>query len=95
MKPIEQRKKASGFVIRWRENVKNKTEREITSSFWEDLLQNVYGVEYPGVFIDFEKKVHVSGESKPKRIDGYIPSTKVLIEQKKRGTPLDKKRCES
>lgn len=91
MKAVEQRKEAFGFVKRWRENVKNKTEREITSSFWEDLLQNIYGVEYPGVFIDFEKKVRVPGEPKPKRIDGYIASTKVLIEQKSRGVNLDRK----
>ena len=91
MKPIEQKKAASSFVKRWRENVKNKTEREITSSFWEDLLQHVYGVEYPGIFINFEKKVCVPGEPKPKRIDGYIASTKVLIEQKSRGVNLDRK----
>ena len=91
MKTFEQKIEASGFVKRWRKNVKNKTEREITSSFWEDLLQNVYGVEYPGVFIDFEKKVRVPGEPKPKRIDGYIASTKVLIEQKSWGVNLDRK----
>ena len=40
-------------------------------------------------FIDFEAKVRVDGKSK--RIDGLIPSTKVLIEQKKRGIALDHK----
>ncbi len=91
MKPIEQKKAASDFLKRWKRNIQKKTENEITIQFWEDLLQHVYGVEYPSVFIDFEKRVRVPGEPKPKRIDGYIASTKVLIEQKSRGVNLDRK----
>ena len=91
MKAIEQKKAASDFLKRWKKNIEKKTENEITIQFWEDLLQHVYGVEYPSVFIDFEKRVRVPGEPKPKRIDGYIASTKVLIEQKSRGVNLDRK----
>ncbi len=91
MKAIEQKKAASDFLKRWKRNIQKKTENEITIQFWEDLLQHVYGVEYPSVFIDFEKRVRVPGEPKPKRIDGYIASTKVLIEQKSRGVNLDRK----
>ena len=53
------------------------------------MLRTVYGVENVEEFIDFEAKVRVDGKSK--RIDGLIPSTKVLIEQKKRGIALDHK----
>lgn len=91
MKSIEQKKAASDFFKRWKKNIQKKTENEITIQFWEDLLQHVYGVEYPSVFIDFEKRVRVPGEPKPKRIDGYIASTRVLIEQKSRGVNLDRK----
>jgi len=91
MKAIEQKNAASDFLKRWKRTIQKKTENEITIQFWEDLLQHVYGVEYPSVFIDFEKRVRVPGEPKLKRIDGYIASTKVLIEQKSRGVNLDRK----
>lgn len=71
--------------------MQEKTENQITSQFWEDLLQQVYGVQYTREFIDFEMRVRVLGEPKPKRIDGYIASTKVLIEQKGCKINLDDK----
>ena len=47
--------------------------------FWLSLLRDVYGVEHPEQFIEFEDQVHLDHAS---FIDGYIPATRVLIEQK-------------
>ncbi len=47
--------------------------------FWLDLLSRVYGVENPAQFIQFEDQVMLDHTS---FIDGSIPSTHVLIEQK-------------
>ena len=47
--------------------------------FWLQLLSEVLGVEHAADFIEFEDQVMLDSTS---FIDGYIPSTKVLIEQK-------------
>lgn len=76
MNITEQKKKAKEFIKRW-ENRGN--ERQDSQSFWLDLLQSVYGVENPTEYITFEDKVKMDHTS---FIDGFIDSTKVLIEQK-------------
>ena len=48
--------------------------------FWIDLLNRVLWVENPAQFIEFED--HVKIDKANGFIDGFIPSTKVLIEQK-------------
>ena len=48
--------------------------------FWIDLLSKVLWVENPTQFIEFED--HVKIDKTNWFIDGFIPSTKVLIEQK-------------
>jgi len=48
--------------------------------FWIDLLSKVLWVENPTQFIEFED--HVKIDKANWFIDGFIPSTKVLIEQK-------------
>lgn len=53
------------------------------------MLSNVFGVENVTERIDFEKKVVVDGNTK--RIDVYIPETRVIIEQKSLNVPLNKK----
>ena len=73
----QQIKAAKEFVSRWEGKVDEKQE---TALFWIDLLQNVLGVENPTSIIQFEKPVVI--EKNTKFIDGFIPSTKVLIEQK-------------
>lgn len=73
----EQIKAAKAFVTRWEGKGDEKQE---TALFWIDLLQNVLGVENPTSIIQFEKPVVI--EKNTKYIDGFIPSTKVLIEQK-------------
>lgn len=73
----QQIKAAKEFVSRWEGKGDEKQE---TALFWIDLLQNVLGVENPTSIIQFEKPVVI--EKNTKFIDGFIPSTKVLIEQK-------------
>ena len=89
MNHIEQKQAAEKFVAFWQKYKEGQNEIQITQKFWLNLLRTVYGVENVEEFIDFEAKVRVDG--KFKRIDGLIPSTKVLIEQKKRGLSLDQK----
>ena len=73
----EQREAARQFINRWRGKGK---EDEDGRSYWIELLSNVFGVENVTERIDFEKKVVVDGNTK--RIDVYIPETRVIIEQK-------------
>ena len=54
-------------------------EKGESQKFWIDLLTHLYGVTDIKGFIEFEKQVKLSHTS---FIDGYIPSTKVMIEQK-------------
>lgn len=43
-------------------------------------MSDVFGIDKPSEFIEFEDQVHI--DKNTGFIDGYIPSTKVLIEQK-------------
>ena len=86
----EQIKAAKEFVARWEGKGDEKQE---TARFWIDLLQNVLGVENPTEVIQFEKTVVV--EKNTKFIDGYIPATKVLIEQKGAHVKLGKTAVQS
>lgn len=72
----EQQKAAENFYENWKGRGDEKSE---THNFWIELLRSVLGVENPESFIEFEKRVQLGHTS---FIDGYIPSTKVLIEQK-------------
>lgn len=80
----EQQKQAKAFIERW-ENRGN--ERQDTQSFWLDLLQSVYGIENPSEYIKFEDTVMMDHTS---FMDGYIDTTKVLIEQKGSNKDLSK-----
>ena len=55
--------------------------------FWTDLLTSVFGVEDISSFVHFEEQVKVDQTN---FIDVYIPSTRVLIEQKSLGKDLSK-----
>ena len=80
----EQKKNAKAFIERW----KNRgNERQDSQSFWLDLLQSVYGIEKPTEYITFEDKVMLDHTS---FIDGFIDTTKVLIEQKGADKDLNK-----
>ena len=86
----EQKKAAKEFAARWEGRGDEKQETQL---FWIDLLQNVLGVENPTSLIQFEKPVVV--EKNTKFIDGYIPATKVLIEQKGAHVKLGKTAVQS
>ena len=71
------------FIERWRGRGDEKSDTQI---FWIEFLQKVCGVENPTEIINFEKRVELGHIS---FIDGYIPSTRVLIEQKSLDVNLD------
>lgn len=75
-----QKQAAKQFVQDWSGKGYEKGE---TSRFWIALLQNVYGIQDATKFIEFELPVKtILKEKGSDFIDGYIASTKVLIEQK-------------
>ena len=74
---------AAEFAERWKGR---GYERGESQSFWIDLLSNVFGIETPtDGFIRFEEHRMVDASN---FIDGRIPSTRVLIEQKSLGKDL-------
>lgn len=77
MKDNEQRKRAKEFAKFWEEKGYEKGQSQI---FWIQLLSQVYGIDNIEDFIEFEDKVHI--DKSTGFIDAYIPTTKVLIEQK-------------
>ena len=86
MTDSEQREAARQFVNRWTGRGK---EDEHGRSYWIELLTKVLGMDNATERIDFEKKVVIG--SNTKRIDVYIPETRVIIEQKSLGIALDHK----
>ena len=81
MNKAQQDSAALQFQANWTNRGYEKGESQ---QFWLDLLSNVFGIQDIGNFITFEGQVKLSHTS---FIDGYIPSTKVLIEQK--GSHID------
>ena len=76
---------AAEFAERWKGR---GYERGESQPFWIDLLSNVFGIETPSDgFITFEDHRMVDASN---FIDGRIPSTRVLIEQKSLGKDLRK-----
>ena len=73
----EQIQAAKEFSEFWKDKGYEKGQSQ---TFWLQLLRQVYGIEKPEEFIEFEDQVHI--DKNTGFIDGYIPSTKVLIEQK-------------
>ncbi len=84
MTDIERRTAAARFAADWKGRGDEKQE---TQAFWLALLQKVYGVEEPEKYIAFELPVKLDHTS---FIDGYIESTRVLIEQKGRDIDLSR-----
>ncbi len=91
MNDTEQRAAAKQFAQDWQGRGDEKQE---TQAFWLALLQKIFGVEEPEKYISFEQRVEVddpkTGKSTTKFIDGYIPQTRVLIEQKGQDVDLRK-----
>ena len=80
----QQKQAAKAFAEYWKGKGYEKGQSQ---PFWLELLRNVYGVENPAHYISFEDQVHIDHTS---FIDGYIETTKVLIEQKSLGKDLNK-----
>lgn len=76
MTETEQRTAAKKFSAIWAGKGYEKGESQ---PFWLSLLRDVYGVDHPEQYITFEDQVHLDHTS---FIDGMIPTTRVLIEQK-------------
>lgn len=79
-----QRDAAKQFAIDWNGRGNEKSDSQ---NFWRALLSKVFDIKEPEKFIQFEKPV--SFDSHTHFIDAYIPSTKVLIEQKSLNKNLD------
>ena len=83
MTDTQQHTAAKKFSDYWKDKGYEKGQSQI---FWTTLLTDVFGVTDVAQFIEFEDQVHLDHTS---FIDGYIPSTKVLIEQKGLGKNLN------
>ena len=77
MNDKEQSKNAKEFAKFWKDKGYEKGQSQ---QFWTSLLSNIFGIANPEKFIEFEDQVHI--DKNTGFIDAYIPTTKVLIEQK-------------
>ena len=84
MTDAQQRQAAKQFAVDWKGRGDEKQE---TQAFWLALLQKVYGIDEPEKYVAFEVPVKLDHTS---FIDGYIESTRVLIEQKGQDIDLRK-----
>lgn len=84
MTQAQQRSAAKRFAADWADK---GYEKGHSQPFWLSLLRDVYGVEHPEQFIFFEDQIVLDHTS---FIDGFIPTTHVLIEQKSLGKELNK-----
>ena len=84
MNSVEKRTAAVKFAGDWQGKGYEKGDSQ---PFWLSLLSQVLGVDDPDKFIHFEEQVHLDHTS---FIDGFIPDTHVLIEQKGLGKDLRK-----
>ena len=82
MTDVKQRAAAKHFAEYWQGKGYEKGQSQ---KFWLSLLSDVFGVDHAAEYIDFEDQVHLDHTS---FIDGFIPATKVLIEQKSLGKSL-------
>ena len=79
MTDAQQRAAAKQFAADW---AGKGYEKGHSQPFWLSLLQKVYGVAEPEKFITFEDQIMLDHTS---FVDGHIPTTHVLIEQKSLG----------
>ena len=84
MTEAEKTRAAKAFAEYWKDRGDEKSDSQ---SFWLSFVRDVLGVSEPEKFIIFEERVKLDHTS---FIDGHIPSTHVLIEQKKKGLNLRK-----
>ncbi len=86
MTDAQKREAARQFYQKW---AGKGNENQDCQRYWMDILQSIMGMDNATDIIRFEKQVIVGGHKK--MIDAYLTDTKVLIEQKSVGIPLDKK----
>ena len=84
MTDAQQRAAAKQFAADW---AGKGYEKGHSQPFWLSLLKKVYGVAEPEKFITFEDQIMLDHTS---FVDGHIPTTHVLIEQKSLGKDLKK-----
>ena len=84
MNDLEIKKQAKAFAEYWANKGYEKGESQ---KFWLDLLEHVLGVSNARDYITFEDQVKLDHTS---FIDGFIPATHILIEQKGRYKDLRK-----
>lgn len=84
MTDIQRRAAAKQFAADW---AGKGYEKGHSQTFWLSLLQKAYGIAEPDKFISFEDQIMLDHTS---FIDGFIPSTHVLTEQKSLGKELNK-----
>lgn len=82
----DRREAARQFFNKWNNRGK---EDEDDRSYWIEFLQNILEADNVTDRIEFQKKV-IGPDGNTKRIDAYIPETKVLIEQKSLKIDLSK-----
>ena len=78
------------FINTWNGRGYEKGESQ---SFWYQLLHDIFGIDNPAEFIEFEIPVQL--KKKVKFIDALIPSTKVIIENKSSREDLRKAKKQS
>jgi len=76
MTDVQKRAAAAKFAAQWKGRGYEKGQSQL---FWTTLLTDVLGVEDVSSYITFEEQVKLDNTS---FIDGIIPATHVLIEQK-------------
>lgn len=84
MTEADRKRAVKAFADYWKDKGYEKGESQ---PFWLSLLRDVLGMEHPEQFIIFEEQVHLDHTS---FIDGTIPATHVLIEQKGQNKDLRK-----
>lgn len=82
MTAIQQQKAAKEFSEFWQGKGYEKGESQ---TYWLTLLNQVFGIEHPEQFIQFEQQVQLDHTS---FVDARISETKVMIEQKSLGKNL-------
>ncbi len=80
----ERKQKAKEFAEYWKDKGYEKGQSQ---KFWLSFLRDILGIAKPEQIIEFEETVK---EEHTKFIDGWIDSTKVLIEQKSSSVDLRK-----
>ncbi len=84
------KKAAKQFVENW--TGRGKEDQDYTE-FWEDLLEDVFGIPRARKEIELQSPVRFEGSTK--RVDIRVNTSKVLIEQKSLDVDLDKKQKQS